>query len=350
MKKYVAADVHAAMTTFCVRGEEGRIEMRSVVQTQASPLLTFVRAIPGEVHLTFEEGTHAAWLYDLFRPYVAKLVVCNPRHNRLLEGSKSDDIDPEKLSELLRGGFVKPVYHGEHGTRRLKDLVRARHELVGDRTRVKNRLKAFFRSRGIATSEASFYDPGYREAWLAKLDLSGLRERCAWLYRELDCLVELSGEAEAAVRAESRRHQAWKLLKTIPGIGELRAAEIVAEVVTPFRFRTKRQFWSYCGFDVVKRSSDDYRQVGGRIVKRRHALTRGLSNEYNRRLKRVFKAAALDAYTRGEFNDFVAQRVDEGMREEMARLTLARKLAAIALATWKKGERYDSSKGLMRLT
>ena len=60
-------------------------------------------ACGARLHVTFEEGTHSAWLYDLLVRRVAKLVVCNPRKNALLKsGSKSDAIDARKLAELLR--------------------------------------------------------------------------------------------------------------------------------------------------------------------------------------------------------------------------------------------------------
>ena len=69
--------------------------------------------------MIFEEGTCAAWLYDLLKPHVAKLVVCNPRKNALLkDGNKSDRIDARKLADLLRGNHLKPVYHGDMGVRR----------------------------------------------------------------------------------------------------------------------------------------------------------------------------------------------------------------------------------------
>ena len=56
--------------------------------------------------MTFEEGTSAAWLYDLLKPHVANVLVCDPRKNALLkDGSKSDRIDARKLAELLRGIF-----------------------------------------------------------------------------------------------------------------------------------------------------------------------------------------------------------------------------------------------------
>jgi hypothetical protein len=76
--------------------------------------------------VTFEEGTWAVWLFDLLKPRVTNILVCDPRRNALLnEGSKSDRIDARKLAELLRGNQVKPIYHGEQGVRTVKELVRS---------------------------------------------------------------------------------------------------------------------------------------------------------------------------------------------------------------------------------
>jgi len=97
----------------------------------------FLKGLSGEVHVTFEEGTQAAWLYDIIRSHVTALIVCNPQHNKLLaSGNKSDRVDARKLAQLLRAGMLRPVYHGEHGTRTLKELVRSYECLVSDTARV----------------------------------------------------------------------------------------------------------------------------------------------------------------------------------------------------------------------
>jgi hypothetical protein len=102
------------------------------------------------VRITFEEGTWAAWLYDLLKPHVREVVVCNPRKNALLKNaSKSDRIDARKLAELLRGKHLKPGYHGEQGLRTLKDLARSYLNISKDVTPVMNRPKALYRSWGI---------------------------------------------------------------------------------------------------------------------------------------------------------------------------------------------------------
>ena len=111
--KYVAMDVHKASVTIAVRNGAGKLISRAVIETKAQTLKDYVRGLSGTIHLTFEEGTQAAWLYDLLKPHVDRLVVCNPRKNALLkDGNKSDRIDARKLANLLRGNQLKPVYHG----------------------------------------------------------------------------------------------------------------------------------------------------------------------------------------------------------------------------------------------
>ena len=76
-------------------------------------------------------------------------------------------------------------------------------------------------------------------------------------------------------------------------MGPIRTAQVVAIVVTPERFRTSRQFWSYSGLGVVTRSSSDWIQDRkGRWTRAQTVQTRGLSRKRNARLKAVFKGAA----------------------------------------------------------
>lgn len=99
--------------------------------------MQFIQGLCGDLHVTFEEGTWAGWLYDLLKPRVTKVVVCNPRKNALLiEGTTSGKIDARKLADLLRGGFLLPVYHGENGIRTLTELARTYLTVVNDLTRV----------------------------------------------------------------------------------------------------------------------------------------------------------------------------------------------------------------------
>jgi hypothetical protein len=99
--KYIGMDVHKEAIAIAVMNREGKLVMESIIETKASTILQFIQGLRGDLHVTLEEGTWSAWLYDLLKPHVTKLVVCDPRKNALLkEGNKSDKIDARKLADL----------------------------------------------------------------------------------------------------------------------------------------------------------------------------------------------------------------------------------------------------------
>ncbi len=89
--KYVGLDVHQETISVAVVDGSGKRIMQSVLATCAVAILDFIRGLRGTVHVTFEEGTHSAWLYDLLVRCVTRLVVCNPRKNALLKASNKSD-------------------------------------------------------------------------------------------------------------------------------------------------------------------------------------------------------------------------------------------------------------------
>src|SRR6202167_507795 len=136
-RKYIGMDVHKESISIAVRNDAGKIVMECVIETKASMILEFIARLRGDLHETVEEGTSADWLYDLLSPHVTKLVVCDPRKNTSMrEGNESDKIDARRLAELLRLHHLSPVYHGEHGLRSLKELVRSYLTITKDLTRV----------------------------------------------------------------------------------------------------------------------------------------------------------------------------------------------------------------------
>lgn len=343
--KYVAMDVHTATISVAVRDAGGKLIMESVIETKASTILQFIQGLRGDLYLTFEEGTWAAWLYDLLKPHVTNIVVCDPRHTALLkEGSQNDRIDARKLSELLRVNLLRPVYHGEKGLRAMKELARAYLTISKDLARVMNRVKAIYRSWGIPCAGKSVYHPRHRAEWLGKITQASVRRRAELYYQQLDALVLLRKQARQELLVESKKHKAWKLLRSIPALGPIRVAVLMAIVQTPHRFRTKRVLWKYSGFGVVTQSSADHRYVDGQLERsKKPAFVRGLDPGHNHQLKDLFKSAAIQASTmKGPFREFYEALVAKGMRPEMARLTLARKIAAITWVVWQKGVAFDA--------
>ena len=140
------------------------------------------------------------------------------------------------------------------------------------------------------------------------------------LFEQYDALRPVRDHAEKQLVAESHKHAVTRMLESCPGLGEIRVAQLVSAIITPERFRTRAQFWSYCGLGIVMRSSSDWTQTPqGRWVRGTVQQTRGLNRNHNRLLA-------------------------AGTKPNLAKVTLARKIAAITLALWKKKEEYDPRK------
>jgi transposase len=342
-KKYIGMDVHKESISIAVRNAAGKIVMECVIETKANIILDFIHGLGGELHVTLEEGTWATWLYDLLKPHVTKLVVCDPRKNAR-QGNKNDQIDARELADRLYMNKLSSVYHGEAGVRTLKELARSYLTISKDLARVMTRVKAIYRSWGIACTGKQVYAPRHRAEWLAKITEVGVLRRAEFYYQQLDALRSLRHEVRHDLLAESKKHKATKLLCQIPSIGPIRAALLIALIQTPHRFRTKRPFWKYSGLAIETHSSADYRSVQGQLQKvKKQVSVRGLNRDCNHDLKNIFKGAAIVAATKpGPFAEFYAELLAKGMRPEMARLTLARKIATIVLIVWKRGVCFDA--------
>jgi transposase len=227
------------------------------------------------------------------------VLVCDRRGEKR-QGNKGDIADADQLSEDLLRGSLRAVYHGSGHRAALKELARTYENAAQDTTRTMLRLKALFRARAIRTPGHDVYEPKSQAEWLAKLPERGVRFRAESLSKQLDVLKEIRQQAKAAMLAEARKDPAWERLLSIPFLGPVRVALLLAVMQTPWRFRTKRNLWAYAGFAVVTHSSAEYAIQGGQVVR--------------------------------------------GMKEELARVTLARKLAALTLHIWKTGASYDASK------
>ena len=98
--KYIGLDVHQATISAAVLDSSGKLVMEAILETKAETILAFIHGLRGSLHVTFEEGTCAAWLYALLKPHVTRVLVCDPRKNALLKvGNKSDsNRDARKLA------------------------------------------------------------------------------------------------------------------------------------------------------------------------------------------------------------------------------------------------------------
>jgi transposase len=245
MKRYIRLDVHTASTTFGVINESGKRVGSHVVETNGQALVEQLKTIPGERYVVLEEGTQSGWVYEILSPHAKEVFVAAVPERR---GQKDDERDAFHLADELRTGAVKKRVFKDTGEfKTLRELGRTHMMVVHDVVRVENRIKAMFRSRGVAISGKSIYSEKGREEPLKALP-DASRVAATTLYAQYDAVEEIRRQAEKELVGEAHRHAMSRVLETCPGLGPIRVAQLMPIVVSPARFRTKRQFWSYCGW------------------------------------------------------------------------------------------------------
>jgi transposase len=342
MNQYIGLDGHSKSCTFVVVNEKGKVKRKTVLPTDEKALLQFVNSIPGRRHLCIEEGTQSQWFYEIFLGHVHDLAIVQGRKT---PGNKDDVRDAHKLAERFRiGDLGHRIHKVPESLVTLKDLVRSYEMLNTDLVRVKNRIKHLYRSRGLAYSQTTCPFCTGRGG----CKKPGFHQTLELLRTQQEGLKPLKAEAQKTMVTEASRHPITRILKTAPGFGPVRSAELLSIVIAPYRFRTSRQFWCYCGLAIVQRSSSDYVQKpNGQWCRAPVRQTRGLNRNFNRMAKAIFKGAATTVLTsmsteplRGDYDRLLAN----GTKPNLARLTLARKIAALVLAMWKNQEAYDPGK------
>lgn len=344
MERFIGLDAHSQTCTFAVLGPTGKRLREHVLETNGKLLVEFVKGVAGQRRLCLEEGTHSEWLYETLKPHVDEIVVVQPRRS---DGRKNDAIDAWGLAELVRkGGIDCAVFKAPKLFGALRTAVTGHRLIVQDVVRTKNRIKAVYRSRGLNSVSSEVYDPEQRAKWICKLP-THRRALAELLSNELDALTGLREIAEQSLLEEAKKHIEVTRIATAPGIGTIRAAQIVAIVLSPHRFRTRQQFWSYSGLGIVTRSSSDWicdRQ--GNLLRSNQVQTRGLNRNRNPLLKGIFKGAALTVIQHPNsplYQDYERMLTTRN-KPSLARVTLARRIASAVLAMWKNKEDYDPAK------
>jgi len=343
MDRYIGLDAHSSSCTAAVIGPSGRKIQHQILETNAKALISFVKSIPKNRRLILEEGTHSEWLHEVLTPHVQELIVVGVRRSR---GPKDDKRDAFGLAEALRTRNVDVRVYKKRGRFiTLNHLAKVYSTLVADTVCCQNRIKSLFRSRGVPTTGTKVYSPKHRSQWVSQLPTQA-HGQADLLYCQYDALLELRQRSEREMLAEAQKHAIYRVLKTIPGLGPIRTAQLMPIVVTPYRFANKRQFWSYCGLGIVMRSSSDWvRLPDGQWARTQNQKTRGLNRNFNRPLKRIFKGAATTIIARSRDDDPLHQHyqglLDGGTKPNLAKLTIARQVAAIALSVWRSRKAFD---------
>jgi transposase len=174
---------------------------------------------------------------------VKSMVVSEPRRNRLITevGDKDDDLDAEKLAQLLRGGFVKAVHQVETLDRAVfKQHVSWYHHRVRQRVREALRISSLFRQHGVMIRENAFVAEADRPGLLARLpEAPCLRDMVPLLWSSYDAAVAQEEQGRRRLVTLAKQEEVVRRFEALPGVGWIRAATLYAYLDTPWRFRSK---------------------------------------------------------------------------------------------------------------
>lgn len=333
--KHIGMDVHRASTDVVVLNERGREILHRKVETLGPALVELIKSIPGEKRVTLEESQLADVVTRALRPYVVEIIRSQPQHNHLISRSETKDDYPDayRLAQLLYLHQLKAVHHPDMLYQQLREAVRAYWHSSWELTRAKNQLKAFFLYHGIAYEKEAIYAARHREKFQQAVEQSGANRElaeCLWWQmdqaREMKArMVRLLRQASQPVRPAARR------LQSIPGIGLIGAATLVAYLEDGWRFHNKRQSWQYANLGVRRHKSDG-------------KGSEGASRQGNRYLKNVLLTAAISVHvSRREtaLRRLWTRDVEAGKDPRRVRRTVGRKILAVAQHLLRSQQEYQ---------
>jgi transposase len=326
MQYYIGLDAHSTTSTFAVVDKDGQCVLRSTVNTTEKALSYIINQVQGERHLTFEESSISQWLYLHLKDKVDKLIVCNPVYLAKKAGAKTDFRDALHLAQELRTGHLSPVFHDSSHWMQLRVSVSGYLDTVGEIVRTKNRLKSVFRAEAIKTDENSFYKNKHRVVEIHNESARFVAQR---LFAQVEFLEEEKLKYLDLFKRNHKKYRPIRNLMSIPGISSIRANIIVALVCQPARFKNKHKFWGYCMLVRHIQISN------GRIYGNKRVFGR-------RELRDVFIGAAeAAARSKSSLRDHYDVLRVKGVKHKDAKVSLARKIAAIALSCMKNNQEYN---------
>jgi transposase len=338
---YIGADVHSNSTELAIE-RNNKIVHRYKLPTSIAALSNVLDSLKGEKHLAIEEGPMAGWLYRNLGKKVDELIICDPRRNKLIDsdGDKDDKIDAAKLACLLRGNYLRPVYHSDDaGRTELKHWVSLYHDRVRDAVRNINKIRSRCRMHGLTIPRIVVRQAKARDKWLSKTNNQMLVAQLNMLWIGYDATSQQVRIARRQLSTISSKHKIIKLWSQLPGIGLVRAVTLFAYLDTPWRFKKKNKLWKYCGVGLQRTTS-------GTDSKGRPKPTRlQLPWAVNRTLKNAILGAVSSAINQKDnlFREHYERMLEDGIMPSNARHAVARKLLTVMWAMWKTNSRFDES-------
>jgi len=243
---YIGMDIHKQFTVAVVKDEQGNKLAEEKFNNSEENFGNFMQNYkPEETKIVIESTGVWEYIYEILEAKKYEVKLANPLKTRAIAGArmKTDSLDASTLSDLLRGNLIFESYIPPKEIRRLREITRERRTFVKQTTQIKNRIHAILIKRGAEFGYATLCESAI--LWIKQKFPD---DKIILYYLEL--LEYHNGklnEINKIIAEKSYQDNNAKLLMTIPGIGTIRALDIVAEIGEISRFSSANHLSSYSG-------------------------------------------------------------------------------------------------------
>jgi transposase len=257
MSVYVGIDVHRKRSQVAVVDEGGGVQVNRNVPNGVEPVLGVIGDLPVGTPVAFEAAFGWGWLVELLEDYGYDPHLVHPLRCKAIASArlKNDKVDAAILAQLLRADLLPEAWIAPPAVRQLRALLRHRCQLVRLRTLLRNRIHAVLADHGQDRPAGCWSGPG--RVWLAELALPAVSRRVIDDDLALiDMLAAPIARLDAEVGERAKTDPRVKVLTRLPGVGELTALMILAEVGDFSRFANARKLAAWAGLTPTVRGSD----------------------------------------------------------------------------------------------
>ncbi len=270
MTNYVGLDIHKRFTYGIIKDNQGNKIKEDKFENSQENFDSFLKDCkPEETKIVMESTGVWEYIYDLLESKNYEIKLANPMKTKAIACAKikTDSVDASTLADLLRANLIAESYIPDKETRKIRDVIRQRKSIVKGRTQIKNKIHAILTRHGIKLPKVTLCDSAIK--WMLEEGVSNLPSVKIILVSYVNLLQKYDEELETIeerIRDISDKSSKANLLTTIPGIAEIRAVEIMAEIADINRFESSEKLCSYAGLVPSIRQSGDILRFG-RLMK-----------------------------------------------------------------------------------
>lgn len=331
---YIGMDIHKQFTVAVAKDRDGNLLAEDKFDNSRKNFGEFLRDFKQEETKIVMEST-SVWepIYDLIEDMNYSIKLANPLKTRAIAEAriKTDKVDADTLCDLLRANLVAESYIPSKEVRMLRDIIRARKSLVQGKVKIKNKIHAILTKTGLKLPYKTLCKSSM--AWIIEeietkhFNMKSITVSYINMLEHYNFELEKIDEKLSEIAMKDNRVQ---LLKTIPGIGNIFALTIIAEIGDINRFESSQKLSSYAGLvPGIKQSGNTLKF--GRLIKQSNKDLKTCLIEASWVLVRTKEAS--------KFKWFYGN-LSKKKGKQKAICAVARKLCCVVYAMLKKNQTF----------